>query len=915
MKNRALTAGLALGGLTLCTLSHAEVLINETDADQTSTDTGEFVELYDGGTGNTSLTGLTVVLYNGSSDTSYNAIPLDGYTTDADGYFVLCGDSSQVANCDLDLIPDSNLIQNGQDAIALYAAASDDFPNGTAVTTTDLIDAVVYDTNDADDPGLLVLLNTGQPQLNENMNGAKDTQSLQRCSGGARDTEGFVAALPTPGEANDCELVVEPVLGSCGDPSTAISAIQGSISDINNDATPLLGEVHVVEAIVTMDKQGGNLANGEYSYQYSGFWLQTADGEDDGDAMTSEGLFVYDYSNAVAEGDRVRLMGTVGEYNNVTQLSSITDLSVCSSGNALPASTDIIMPVSDLNEWEALEGMRVTTTQELVISDLYGTGYGFGNYGQFVVSSELHFQGTEIALPGSAEALAADGNRILDTLLVDDGVSAAYPEFIPFPDDSGFAASNPVRIGYTTLAGMNGVMHAYRDNYTLVPATVTIDPLHQRTLEPIVDAGSNLVIAGMNVLNYFNGDGEGGGFPTSRGAPTLDAFDMQSAKIVAALDAIDADIIGLMELENDGFDALSAIQTLTDELNAQQTEGSEYAFINPGVAVIGTDEITVGLLYRPAVVTPQGAAQILDSSNSPLDDDGIALFDDDKNRPALIQTFAVNGQTLTIAVNHLKSKGSACGEDNEGADGQGNCNVSRTRAAQALAEFLGDEQTLILGDLNAYSQEDPMQVFYDAGFSNLKYTDASTEAQPYSYSFSGMLGSLDHALATAPLASQVLSVDAWHINSVEDSLVDYLTEDNGQPYSSVDNYADADAYRSSDHDPIVVGLYLAAPNSAPEQDDDLPVIEVVYRFQSLSADLSGYFSDADGDSLTFTATGLPSGLTLSSDGILSGMATPAVVNLLPAEITLEVSDGEDSVSAPLSIVDNTLLARLMSRLN
>ena len=187
--------------------------------------------------------------------------------------------------------------------------------------------------------------------------------------------------------------------------------------------------------------------------------------------------------------------------------------------------------------------------------------------------------------------------------------------------------------------------------------------------------------------------------------------------------------------------------------------------------------------------------------------------------------------------------------------------------------------------------------------------------QPYSYSFSGMLGSLDHALATAPLASQVLSVDAWHINSVEDSLVDYLTEANGQPYSSVDNYADADAYRSSDHDPIVVGLYMEAPNSAPEQEADLPVIEVAYRFQSLSADLSGYFSDADGDSLTFTATGLPSGLTLSSDGILSGMATPAVVNLLPADVTIEVSDGEDSVSAPLSIVDNTLLARLMSRLN
>ena len=189
-------------------------------------------------------------------------------------------------------------------------------------------------------------------------------------------------------------------------------------------------------------------------------------------------------------------------------------------------------------------------------------------------------------------------------------------------------------------------------------------------------------------------------------------------------------------------------------------------------------------------------------------------------------------------------------------------------------------------------------------------TDASTEAQPYSYSFSGMLGSLDHALATAPLAAQVLSVDAWHINSVEDSLVDYLTEDNGQSYSSVDNYADPDAYRSSDHDPIVVGLSLAMPNTAPEQTEELPTIAVRYRFQSVSVDLSGYFTDADGDSLSFSAAGLPQGLSLSSTGVLSGTATPAVVSQLPAIVTITVTDGEASISDSLKITDNTLLGRL-----
>jgi predicted extracellular nuclease len=101
-----------------------------------------------------------------------------------------------------------------------------------------------------------------------------------------------------------------------------------------------------------------------------------------------------------------------------------------------------------------------------------------------------------------------------------------------------------------------------------------------------------------------------------------------------------------------------------------------------------------------------------------------------------------------------------------------------------------------------------MQAFYNEGFSNLKYTDKATEPQPYSYSFAGFLGSLDHALASDSLLQHVVSVDAWHINSVEDSLMDYQTEENGQAYDSIDHYAAPDAYRSSDHDPIVVALEL-----------------------------------------------------------------------------------------------------------
>ena len=175
------------------------VIINEIDADTPSTDTAEFIELYDGGVGNTSLTGLVVVLFNGNGDVSYNAYDLDGRTTDANGYFVIGG--ALVAGVDL-VVPDG-FIQNGQDAVGLYAANAIDFPNGTPVTTTNLQDAIVYDNGQADDAGLLVLLNSGQPQVDE----GGPTNSIGRCpngSGGARNTSSYFQGIPSPNSASNC---------------------------------------------------------------------------------------------------------------------------------------------------------------------------------------------------------------------------------------------------------------------------------------------------------------------------------------------------------------------------------------------------------------------------------------------------------------------------------------------------------------------------------------------------------------------------------------------------------------------------------------------------------------------------------------------------------------------------------------
>lgn len=200
------------------------LLINEVDADTVGTDALEFVEIYDGGRGNVDLTGISMVLYNGTSDQSYRAIALTGSTT-ASGYYVVGGNAVPLANQTIGTI---NQIQNGEDAVALYLAAAATFPNNTPVTATGLVDALVYDTADPDDTGLLAVLTPGQPQIDEGAGTAAETLSMQRCGGGARETAFFVTAAPTTREANDCP--------ACGD-----GAIEGNEVCDDGDGNDAVG--------------------------------------------------------------------------------------------------------------------------------------------------------------------------------------------------------------------------------------------------------------------------------------------------------------------------------------------------------------------------------------------------------------------------------------------------------------------------------------------------------------------------------------------------------------------------------------------------------------------------------------------------------------------------------------------------
>ncbi len=181
-----------------------------------------------------------------------------------------------------------------------------------------------------------------------------------------------------------------------------------------------------------------------------------------------------------------------------------------------------------------------------------------------------------------------------------------------------------------------------------------------------------------------------------------------------------------------------------------------------------------------------------------------------------------NGGIFTAVVNHLKSKGSPCDDlgDPDLGDGAGNCNLTRTAAAEALVDWLagdptgsGDADFLIMGDLNAYDKEDPIDALIAGGYSDLVYQYLGENA--YSYVFDGQLGYLDHALANSALASEISGLTIWHINADEASLIDY---DMSYKLDAQDLIYAPDAYRSSDHDPVVVGLTVC--------DEIEPIIEV-----------------------------------------------------------------------------------------
>lgn len=783
------------------------VIINEIDSDTPGTDAAEFVELYDGGVGNTSLNGLVVVFYTGSDDKSYAAFDLDGFSTDANGYFVL-GNAA--------LLPDitfaGNFLQNGQDAVALYAANGSNFLNGTAVTTTNLEDAVVYDNGQADDPGLLVLLNAGEPQVNE----GGSTNSIGRCpngSGGKRNTTAYTSRTPSPDGVNDCP--VPPV-------AKTIMEIQGS-----GTASLYDGVAVITTGIVTGRKTNG-------------FFLQDPSG--DNDINTSDAIFVFTSSNpTVAVGDAIQVTGTVSEFEDsdtdepdgvappdpktATEIITPT-IVVQSPAQPLPAALDstfhnIFGPVQTSRgaQLERYEFMRVHVSSITVSQP---------------TDHNAEFWGVETPRPRPFREAGIEAGDPIPA--ADEPPYAPSPPPFPPNFDGNFERvlvdSNDAIISYSptldrrptvsvttgaVVTGITGPLDYAFNSYRIVldaSATPGLTPGITAAVPVPARTAGEFTIGHANLQNF-----------SSSNVDRLNKASLFIRNVVRT-----PDILGIIEIDN-----LTSLQELAAKVNTDAND--------PGVNYVAYISETansqdIGYLVNDARVdvlgTPQqynpGATFTYCNQTDTLHD-----------RPSFILTAnmprAGGGMvSVTVILNHTKSliavdsprPYGTCGTGTEGARNREKRRIQAEDIAN-LIQAHSTENLVVLGDLNAFEVNDGLgdivgtfkgspaapENVVEPSFDSWTYTlvdmlPTLLASERYSYTFEGNAQVLDHVLINGLMQAQNTRF-AYSRNNADFS----------------ESYA-ADASRPerlADHDAPVAYFLFPADNDddgVPDAEDNCP---------------------------------------------------------------------------------------------
>lgn len=559
----------------------------------------------------------------------------------------------------------------------------------------------------------------------------------------------------------------------------------------------------------------------------------------------SSGIFVA-YENRVHNvkpGDLICVQGNVEEDYGMTQLVN-ADVKVIGK-RSIPLATPLISRANEsfAKILERYEGMLIRLTPQTDMRVSRPFGYDRKGYRNNMVLThrQINIHPNQLAFPGSiwADKHAADN---ADRRLFVESDPKASAGIIPYYPDFAETSQHNLRVN-DRITGLEGVLiYSYRDYRLIVTNTLkreNIQVVESRRLQPKLKRG-DLRIATFNVLNYFNSSFGGDQNPSrkNRGAATSAEFKLQEQKLVAAIHAMDADLIGLTEIENNGFGSNAAIQRLLRALNRKaETKLDRYSVVQPPRGelyrgrFVGTDAIAVAAIYRPSKLTLKNARVL----RMPVQQ---SLHQKKFHRDPIIATFQAKGRTtpLTVAVNHFKSKGSPCWEDKHTKpeqDNQANCAEFRVAAALILGDELSkiEGDKLIIGDLNSYPKEDSLLVLTD--YSPQKYAlypievskhtsikgkklqrdvttgfgylnplangESSENSQNWTYSYEGV-GALDYILISPSLSEYVLDSTVWHINAAESPLFQYRRKYTG------DMVKFADVFRSSDHDPVLLEL-------------------------------------------------------------------------------------------------------------
>ncbi|BES69244.1 hypothetical protein RE428_02620 [Marinobacter nanhaiticus D15-8W] len=547
----------------------------------------------------------------------------------------------------------------------------------------------------------------------------------------------------------------------CGAPYTRISAIQG-----DGDRSPVQGQTLAVEGVITLEAGGPD--------GLAGFYLQSLPGDADRDAATSEGLFVFSDDGSGDVGDHVRVRGLIKEYHGLTEIAARGRLKVCGRAPA-PQPIALSFPLPTL---EPLEGMRVVFDEAPTVIDTHD----LGRYGVVELAAD-----DPVRSRRNPDTMGSP-----DRILLDDRRLVQNPATLPLPRP-GLSADNSLRTG-SRLEPVRGVLDYRYDRWRIQPETwPSVLDANERPVAPEPPKAGAVRVAAFNALNFFNGDGEGDGFPTARGADTGHELRRQRQKLVAAIHGLKADIVGLMELENDGSGENSAIAELTRSL------GAEWRYIRQPEA--GTDAIRVGLIYRHDRAQPAGAAAVLASG----------VFARYSRAPAA-QDFRLRGNEdrIRVVVNHFKSRSCRNARGENRVDDEGCYAPVRERSARELLAWLetlpkpeGLSGALVVGDLNTYVGERPLALLAGGGFQ--RPTPLTGDGQ-HTYRFDGVRGVLDYILVDEHLQSRVVDGGVWHINADEPSVLDYNLE--FHPPGRADRLYGPGPWRSSDHDPVYLDVRM-----------------------------------------------------------------------------------------------------------